>query len=58
MADAATGEVRETTVVDLFGNETTVRFEGIQTNVSPNEDTFRFEPPPGVKVIELTPVSQ
>jgi outer membrane lipoprotein carrier protein len=51
--DAATGEVVETSVVDLFGNVTRVSFERIRTNQDPAATTFRFEPPPGTRVLEL-----
>ena len=51
--DAATGEVAETSVVDLFGNRTQVSFEQIQTNQDPPAASFRFEPPPGTRVLAL-----
>lgn len=53
--DPETGEVSETEVVDLLGNTTRVTFTGIETNTSPAPSTFRFEPPEGVAVIEITP---
>ena len=53
--DPRTGEIVETTVIDLLGNVTEVAFADIRTNVDPPHDTFRFEPPDGVRVIELGP---
>ena len=53
--DPRTGEIVETTVIDLLGNVTEVAFADIRTNVNPPHDAFRFEPPDGVRVIELGP---
>lgn len=53
--DLRTGEIVETTVIDLFGNVTEVTFADIRTNVDPPLDVFRFEPPDGVRVIEVGP---
>jgi len=49
----ATGEVRATRIVDLFGNVTEVRFRDLRVNQDPPADTFGFEPPAGVRVIDL-----
>ena len=49
----ATGEVVETTVGDLFGNRTRISFENLKLNQDPPPETFRFEVPPGVEVIDL-----
>jgi outer membrane lipoprotein carrier protein len=54
-AQAETGEVLETTVVDLFGNETRVAFSEVHVNRDPAPETFRFDAPEGVRVIELAP---
>jgi outer membrane lipoprotein carrier protein len=51
--DPDSGEIDETTVVDLFGNATTVTFEDLQANLDPPASLFRFEPPPGVQVLDL-----
>ena len=51
--DAATGQVASTTVIDLFGNRTEVGFTRMRTNAGPADDLFRFEPPEGVRVLEL-----
>lgn len=52
-ANADTGEVLATRVVDLFGNETRIAFAKIRTNTDPDPATFRFTPGPDVEVIEL-----
>jgi len=52
-ADRASGDLLETEIVDLLGNVTRVAFEGIETNVDPAPELFRFVPPAGVAVIEL-----
>jgi outer membrane lipoprotein carrier protein len=46
-----TGDVRESAVVDLFGNRTDVIFESMRTNQQPDAAKFRFEPGPGVRVL-------
>jgi outer membrane lipoprotein-sorting protein len=50
--DAASGQILETRLFDLFGNVTHIRFRDIRTDVRPPPDTFRFEPPPGVRVLD------
>ena len=50
----ATGEVRATSIVDLFGNVTVLEFEGLETNRDPAGDVFEFDPPKDVRVIDLT----
>ena len=55
LVDPATGEVRETTVHDLFGNVTRVRLEGVRTNQGPAPELFVFQVPEGVRVLELPP---
>lgn len=47
------GEVRETIIVDLFGNETRIAFHELRLNRDPPAETFRFEVPEGVDVIDL-----
>ena len=49
----ASGEVIETTVVDLFGNRTTISFRDLELDRDPAPETFRFEVPAGVEVIDL-----
>jgi outer membrane lipoprotein carrier protein len=53
------GEVRETTVEDLFGNVTRVRLLDVSTNRDPDPGLFRFAPPEGVRVLApVRPSSQ
>jgi outer membrane lipoprotein carrier protein len=51
--DPRSGELLETTVVDLLGNSTTVVLRELRVNQAPDPKLFRFEPPPGVRVMEL-----
>jgi outer membrane lipoprotein carrier protein len=37
---------------DSFGQKSQLRFSGVETNVSPAPETFRFVPPAGVDVIQ------
>jgi outer membrane lipoprotein carrier protein len=55
VADAETGEVFQTEIVDLFGNRTAVTFHDVETNRGVSDDLFRFEPPPDANVIDLAP---
>jgi outer membrane lipoprotein carrier protein len=54
-SDPATGELLETTVVDLLGNVTQIAFSRTRTNLGPSDELFRFRAPAGVRVIELEP---
>ncbi len=54
VVDAASGQVAETTVLDLFGNRTRVELLGVEIDRHPKPDVFRFEPPEGVDVIDLS----
>ena len=47
------GMVRASEVADLFGNVTRVVFADVHTNTRPPAERFRFEPPQGVRVIEV-----
>ena len=51
--DPRSGELLETTVIDLLGNATTVALRDLRVNRDPDAGLFRFEPPPGVRVVEL-----
>jgi outer membrane lipoprotein carrier protein len=53
--DAASGQVAETAVVDLFGNRTVVAFRDAQENAGADAALFRFAPPAGVRVLEMPP---
>ena len=50
----SSGEVTRTTLIDLFGNVTTISFRNARINRAPPAATFDFETPPGVELIELT----
>jgi outer membrane lipoprotein carrier protein len=50
-----TGDVRETAVVDLFGNRTDVIFESMRSNLQLDPAQFRFEAGPGVRVLRAQP---
>jgi chaperone LolA len=53
--DPAGGDLQATEIVDLLGNVTRVVFEDVETNVAPEPGLFRFDPPEGVEMIELSP---
>jgi outer membrane lipoprotein-sorting protein len=52
-ANPRTGDVTRTHIVDLLGNVTVVEFTKLEVNVDPPADLFHFDPPKGVRVIEL-----
>jgi outer membrane lipoprotein-sorting protein len=52
--DPMGGDVRRTRIVDLLGNSTSVEFQEMRFNTQPKDSEFRFTPPAGVKVIELS----
>jgi outer membrane lipoprotein carrier protein len=54
VVDPATGDVASTRIDDLVGNSTVVEFSDLQVNLDPSPDVFRFVPPAGVRVIELS----
>lgn len=54
VVDPASGQVAETTVLDLFGNRTRVELQAVEVDGHPEPDLFRFEPPDGVRVIDLS----
>lgn len=54
-ADAKTGAVRRTAVVDLLGNRTTVSFDDLRANTGPDPALFRFVPPADVRVLAVPP---
>jgi outer membrane lipoprotein carrier protein len=56
-ADRASGEVRETAIYDLVGNVTRIVFHDVQTNRHPEPGIFTFDPPKGVRVVELPPAA-
>lgn len=48
------GLVTATSITDLFGNQTAIRFSDIRLNQSPPAEAFQFEPPEGAEVIDLS----
>lgn len=52
VADRATGIVLATSVTDLFGNVTRIRFTRLEENRNPAPDTFVLKIPEGVEVID------
>lgn len=53
--DAKTGQVIESAVFDIVGNVTRVRFAKVQTDQKPKAQAFLFDPPTGVRVLEVLP---
>lgn len=53
-ADIETGLISETSIVDLFGNRTRIRFRKIEVDPPSPAGAFRFDPPTGVEVIDLS----
>ena len=53
LADPKTGDLLQTQVIDLFGNETVIDFSHIEVDHGPPASVFEFVPPDGVRVIEL-----
>lgn len=52
-ADPRSGDILETEVHDLLGNVTRVAFRDLEVNTDPPPETFTFQAPEGVKVLEL-----
>ncbi|MFO0690766.1 MAG: outer membrane lipoprotein carrier protein LolA [Myxococcota bacterium] len=52
VADRKTGVVVATSVTDLFGNVTRIRFDRLEENRNPAPDTFVLKIPEGVEVID------
>jgi outer membrane lipoprotein carrier protein len=53
----ASGDVRETAVIDLFGNRTDVVFESLRADQHPDPSRFRFVAEPGVRVLRAEPAA-
>jgi outer membrane lipoprotein carrier protein len=53
LTNPATGDVAQTTIVDLFGNVTEVEFSNLRVNQEPDPGLFEFVPSEGVRVLEL-----
>lgn len=52
VADRETGIVVATSVADLFGNVTRIRFSRLEENLGPSPETFVLKIPEGVEVID------
>jgi outer membrane lipoprotein carrier protein len=52
VAERSSGRVVATSVGDLFGNLTRIRFDRLEENRNPPPDTFVFKIPEGVEVID------
>ena len=52
VANAETGDIEQSSVVDLFGNRTEIRFRAVEVNLDPPSETFEFAVPEGVEVID------
>jgi outer membrane lipoprotein-sorting protein len=46
-------QLRESVVVDLFGNRTSVRFSDVKENAGISAETFNVEVPEGTETIDL-----
>ncbi len=53
-AHRESGLVTATSIVDLFGNRTTILFSGIAVNQSPGSAEFEFARPKGVELLDLS----
>ncbi|MFP6654993.1 MAG: outer membrane lipoprotein carrier protein LolA [Myxococcota bacterium] len=52
VADPRTGDLIATSILDLFGNRTQIRFSDARLNREPAADTFEMEIPDGVELID------
>ena len=52
IADRKSGDILGTSVLDLFGNLTTIRFSALKVNQSPLASIFELEIPEGVELID------
>ncbi len=53
-ADPVTHLIVDTTITDLFGNRTRIRFEDLVLDSGPKPETFEFSAPAGVEIVDLT----
>jgi outer membrane lipoprotein-sorting protein len=60
VANATSGDIVGTSIVDLFGNRTQIDFHQMEVNQDPAASIFEFIPPDGIEVIEYAadPASQ
>jgi len=52
VANASSGHIEATSIVDLFGNRTEIRFDQVEVNREPAAEVFEFEVPDGVEFID------
>ena len=52
VANRSTGRVMATSVTDLFGNQTRIRFDALEENRDPQPEVFVLKIPTGVEVID------
>lgn len=52
VANASSGDIEETSIVDLFGNRTEIRFRNVEVNRAPAPHVFDFNVPEGVEFID------
>jgi len=52
VANAASGDIVGTSIVDLFGNRTQIDFHQVEVNQDPEASVFEFIPSDGIEVIE------
>lgn len=57
VADRDSGDVVATSVLDLFGNLTRIRFDQMEINLRPDPEVFELSVPEGVEVIEYEAMS-
>lgn len=55
VVDGKSGVVLGSTIHDLFGNVTELRFESVQFDRKPSAETFVWQPAKGIRVIDLEP---
>jgi outer membrane lipoprotein carrier protein len=56
--DPSTGDVSRTRIDDLLGNSTVVEFSDLEVNQNPPPELFHFDPPAGVRVIDVPEAGQ
>ncbi len=52
VVNASSGDIEETSIADLFGNLTEIRFLEVEVNREPAAEVFEFEVPEGVEFID------
>jgi len=58
VAEAATGQVKETVIYDQQGGTNRLRFSGLAVNSKVDDAKFKFTPPAGVKILSAPSQSQ